>query len=539
MEKRSISRIIDLSMNSWRICAVKCVIFGFIILTAAACHRLCPGAGLVNERIDAIASAIPEPVIPDRMVNLIKFSGHKPDSNGSYDFWPDINRAIDELAAEGGGTLLLPHTAGRSEWIRYRETYRVKGPIQLKSNICLLFEPSVMLYFEFDPRSYLPDGRGVLTRYEGTTLYTFSPLIRAFDAANVVISATGGSGSMPVIDGDGERWQSWMYAGEQRRSSGGREPAYEHLKAINNADVPVRERIYDNPGDDFFRPATIQFFMCRNVLVEGVKITNSPFWCVHPTFSENVIIRNLLFDAQVVNNDGIDPDSSRNVLIENVMFDNHDDNVAVKSGRDREGRDGADITGTELEGMKSRYIRNNRLGGPAENVVIRNCVFKGHYAIAVGSEMSGGVRGVYALNNIAPQQVNMGLFIKSSRKRGGVVDDVYVHNLCLNTVTNDVISVIPNYDDDLQSPYPPRFQNIHISSVSAKNASNGVRIYGWQDAPVENITLCDVRIDNVTGQSIVVSQAKDVILEKVTVNGELLDGHYTNLDSSNKIPHQN
>ncbi len=507
----------------------------FLTFTIFACKM---SGERIDDRVDQIIDQIPEPSIPDQTINLVEFSGHKPDRDGTYDFRNDIQRAVDLLAEQSGGTLLFRNSTSKDDWLRYQETFRIRGPIFLRNHTKLLIEPSVRLLFEFGPEHYLQNGRPVLTRYEGTTIYSFSPCLRAFRANDIVIEGTGGSGAMPVIDGDGEKWQRWMWEGEAGRRERGVKPAYQALKDVNNQGIPVRERVYADPGNDFYRPALMQFFLCKNIRIQGIKMTNSPFWCVHPVFSENVIIRDLLFDAYVVNNDGIDPESSRNVLIENIQFGNHDDNVAIKAGRDLEGREGADITGTELQGIRSRYIQDNRLGGAAENIVIRNCIFKGHYAIAIGSEMSGGVRHVYALDNRSIQDVNMGFFIKSSRTRGGVVENVYVRDLHLNRVDKDVISMVPNYDNDTVSPYPPVFRHIRIRHVSAVSAQNGIRLYGWHDAPVENVKLQHVKIDRVEVVQLKIEQSKNVVLRDVVIDGLKKDGHYTVRDSTAGVPHQ-
>lgn len=492
-----------------------------------------------DSAMEKIVSEVLTPEIPDRQINLIEYAGFKPDPQGKHDFRKKIQSAIDLLASQGGGTLWFPNTRETRTFIKYHEIYRIHGPIELRSNIRLLLDPSITLFFEYDPKAYLPNGKPVLTRYEGTTLYTLAPCIRAFRAENVVIESTGGNGAMPCIDGDGQKWQRWMWDGETARKKAGRKPAYQALKDINNADVPVRERIFDNPHDDFFRPHMMQFFMCSRVRVEGIKITNSPFWCVHPVFSEHVTIRGIAYDAYVANNDGIDPESSHHVLIENVLFSNADDNVAIKAGRDKEGRDGADIRGTELEGVKSRYISNNRIGGPTESIVIRNNVFKGHYAIAIGSEMSGGVRHVYADNNRSLQDVNMGFFIKSSRTRGGMVEDIHIRNLSLNKVDKDVISMIPNYDNDSVSPHPPVFRDIHVQNVTANTAGNGIRIYGWSDSPVRNVSIKDVRVAEVSEEKFVVEEAENIRLKNVQIGTECLDGDYSRRDSEGSVPYQN
>lgn len=237
-----------------------------------------------KQNIENILDSIRVPQIFGETINLIDFSGFKPDMEGTTNFQPFIKKAIDSLASKGGGWLLFPNTQNLKSWLRYTETYRINGPVEIKSNIGIIVDRSVRLFFPFNPADYLVNGKGVLTRYEGTTIYSFSPLIRAFNSENIVIKSRGKSGALPVIDGDGEKWQYWMWEGEKAREKAGLKPSYQLLKEVNNADLPISQRVYINPSADYFRPETMEFFLCKNVLVDGIKITNSPFWCVKPVF---------------------------------------------------------------------------------------------------------------------------------------------------------------------------------------------------------------------------------------------------------------
>lgn len=489
-----------------------------------------------DARIDSILSQINEPTIPDDTINIVKFSGMKPDVDGSVDFHPWIKAALDSLDKMGGGWLLFPNSASPDSWIRYTETYRVEGPVEMHSNTGLLIDRSVKLLFPFGPEKYLENGKGVITRYEGTTIYSFSPLIRAFNAENIAIKSRGKSGAPPEISGEGEKWQRWIWEGEQNRQKRGLMPSYQLLKDVNNQDIPIRDRVYIDPENDFFRPETMEFFLCKNVLVDGIKISDSPFWCVKPVFSESCIFRNMSFDAMPVNNDGIDPESSKNILIENIMFGNHDDNVAIKAGRDKEGRDGALVEGTLLEKIESPYIQNGRITGPTENVVIRNCHFYGHHAICIGSEMSGSVRHIYAVDNYSVKEVNMGVFIKSSRLRGGVVENIYVHNLKLNSTRNEVISIVPNYDKADESPYPPVFRNIQIENVECNSSARGILVHGWYDEPVQNIILKDLNFQGIQDEKLKVKQSLGIHLKNVVLNGTRIDSTINDLEEGELPP---
>ena len=492
----------------------------------------------IQKRIDSIVDSIEAPRIPDRELDFNAFAGHEPDEEGSFEFRESLLAAIDRIHSAGGGRVYLRHPQGRDNWMKVPMTYRIRGPVHLKSRTELLIDRGLTLFFEFSPADYLPGGRGVLRRYEGTMVYSFSPLIYALGAEDIAVRSAGGAGGDPVIDGDGFRWQKWMFAGEDRRKAEGRTHSYQLLKEHNNNAVPATELQWNDPDAHFLRPCAFEPIACRRVALEGVRFVHSPFWVVHPVFCESVAFRDLSFYARPVNNDGIDPDSCRNVLIERIFFDNHDDNVALKSGRDREAREGALVTGTELESVDSPYRRGNRIGGPTENVLIRNCVFKGHYAICIGSEIGAGARNVIAVNNLAPQEVNMGLFLKSARGRGGIVEDVYVGNLDIHHAKKDCIALIPNYDKTAHLPHPPLFRRITVENVRCSHAGKGVRVFGWPDALTADVKIRNLSVDKVTEEAFVCNNVDKLSLENVRIGETLWNDSFSLSDSSTETPLQ-
>ncbi len=494
----------------------------------------------IEDSIARVLDHVKLPEIPKDTINLIEFSGVVPDEEGSYDYVNDINRAIEKLAKNGGGTLLFPHPAGKDKWIKQTLIYGCEGPVHLKSNIRLSMENSTKLQFKFVPEKYLIDGKGVLTRYEGTTLYTYSPCIRGFDAKNIAIESAGGNGAMPVINGDGEGWQKWEQKGVFGLHDVGKTMTYIKLRQINNADMPIRERRFDNPEEDFLRPPLMQFMFCENILVDGIKLQESPFWVVHAVFSKSMTVRNLVYDAHVVNNDGVDVESSQYVLVENNMFDNHDDNIVMKAGRDQEGIFGALVAGTELETLAfaQQFITDGRITAPTKDVVIRNNVFKGHYAICCGSEMSGGVKNVFALHNYANQDVKRAVYLKGSRKRGGVVENVIIKDMEINQA-GDAIAMSPNYDHDTTSDYPTTFRNIYLEDITVNQVDDGIVIFGWGDNPLENIYLKNITIKNAARTSLQYMNVENLVLENVTVNGKSYDGDCTKLDADKPAPYYN
>ncbi len=489
----------------------------------------------IDQRIENIENRFEAINIPENTIDIISFSGNKPDDDGTYDFQKDIQAAIDSLNQLGGGTLIFPHSKSPDTWAKRQDVYRIKGSLQLCSNLEMVINPSVKLFFEFDPVSYLVDGKPVLTRYEGNSLYTYSPLIRGFRVENVIIRRGEGRGGVPTIEGDGFKWQKWCIEGEAGLKSAGITPAYVKIREDNNNDVPIIDRWYGNPERDFYRPCMIEFYMSKNIEMDGVKLEDAPLWVVHGVFSENLRFKNLFYDALSINNDGIDPESCHNVIIENVIFNNYDDNIAIKAGRDLEGRKGALVAGTEIENVTSPFIKDGRLGGDSKDIVVRNCVFKGYHAVSIGSEMSGDVRNVYIVDNIAPQEIKSGIFIKSSRSRGGIVENIYASNLKINTAKHGLITVIPNYNNDTTSNFPPKIRNLYFEDITCKKANNGIRLLGWYDSQLENVHVNNVSVNNVAEKSLMVLQASAVKVDGFKANGKDLSGDYEHEDP-NIIP---
>lgn len=489
-----------------------------------------------EEKVETIVSEIGTVEIPKDTIDLIAYSGKQPDIEGSFDFHGAINKAIKELAERGGGTLHFRHTLPPETWVKLTETYRVKGPINLESNVELLFDHSVRLFFEFDPLSYLPDGKGVLRRYEGTTIYSYSPLLYAFDKKNIKISKNWGNGALPVIDGDGERWVAWSRKIREANDFVDSMAFYDYVRETNNNDTPLRDRVFIDPDKHPYRPTMVEFLFCEKVDMSGVKLKNAPFWVVHPVFSKNMRFHNMIFDCQNVNNDGFDPESSDNILVENIIFDNHDDNVVAKAGRDVEGRKGVDVTGTELEGFDSPYIKNNRLGGPVTDIVFRNSTIQGHYAFAAGSEMSGGVDGAYVYNLYAPVKVKSLVFIKSSRRRGGTVKNIFIKDVHAHE-SDMAIAIIPNYDGDTLAPYPPKFSQIYLKDITVEKTKSSLRVFGWADAPTVGVHIENLNIE-AAEQGLRYNFVDGLLIHNSLINGNEINGEYSKSEKDELPPEQ-
>ncbi len=236
------------------------------------------------------------------------------------------------------------------------------GPIHLKSHVNLHVSAGATIRFSRDPERYLPV---VLTRWEGVELMGYSPLVYAFEQQDIAITGEG------TLDGQAgpEHWWPWKRTDHPRSQK----PDRDRLFRQAEDGVPVAERVYG--AGHSLRPQFIQPYRCTNVLVEGVTITNAPMWVIHPVLSRNVIVRGVKIVSAGPNNDGCDPESSSDVLIEDSLFDTGDDCIAIKSGRNADGR---------------------RLATPSERIVVRGCRMRaGHGGVTIGSEMSGGVRDVF------------------------------------------------------------------------------------------------------------------------------------------------
>ena len=375
------------------------------------------------EKPGQIVNQIKEPVFPDQTFYLSDFGGI---ADGVTDNKRAIDSIIEVCSKNGGGKIYF----GKGK-------YLVNGPIHLKSNIHLFLEEGSTIIFGSDPEDYLPV---VLTSWEGTRIYNYSPFIYTYEAKNVAI--TGGG----VIDGSASQtWAKWKEIQRQDQDL---------CRKMNHENTPLEQRIF---GDEhFLRPHLIQFFNCENILVDGITITDSPFWCLHTIYSRNIIIRNVQYNAHNYNNDGIDPESCSDVLITNISFDNNDDNIAIKSGRDLEAR---------------------TLNIPSKNIVIRNCRFKGHNAIAIGSEMSGGVNNVFVEDCTTSGKVINGIYLKGNKDRGGEVRDIFVRNIDFDT-TESVILIDSDYKHQGEC-CPPSFNNIYVDNIKCNSAKEyGISLNG-------------------------------------------------------------
>ena len=366
------------------------------------------------------------------------------------------------------------------------------GAIHLLSGVNLHLLPGATIRFSQDPKKYPV----VFTRYEGIELMNFSPFFYAYRQQDVAITGQG------TIDGNADDRHWWPWTGSGRFGWKPGEPTQardrELLHQMGAAGTPVSKRIF-GPGH-YLRPNLMQPYLCRNVLIEGVTLLNSPMWNIHPVLSTNVTVRNVTVRSSGPNTDGCDPESCNGVLIENCLFDTGDDCIAIKSGRDNDGR---------------------RLHTPSENIVIRNCHMKrGHGGVTIGSEISGGVRNVFAEDcQMDGPNLDDVLRLKNNLMRGGHLQGIYARNIVAGQVSGAGLSINDFYGHSQGGHYLPVIRDVEMRHVKVAKARYALDLRGLKQAPIENVRVVDCDFQNVA-QGNIVENVKGLLLKNVRINGK-------------------
>ncbi|WP_226877154.1 glycoside hydrolase family 28 protein [Microbulbifer hainanensis] len=427
--------------------------------------------------VPEILEAIELPRIPVREFDLKALGASGDGREDASRFFAD---AVAACRKAGGGRITVPPGDYRT------------GPIHLVSNTELHLQEGATISFIPEPERYLP---AVKTRWEGMELMGYSPLIYAYGCENVALTGKG------RIDGGADCDTWWPWKGKNTkcafRDSPTQKAARDALFADAEKGLPVAERVYADGS--YLRPPLVQFYACRNVLIEDVTLENSPFWVMHPVMSENVTVRRVTARSHGPNSDGCDPESCRNVLIEDCLFDNGDDCIAIKSGRNADGR---------------------RLATPSENIVIRNCRMRdGHGGLVLGSEISGGVRNVFLENCVmSSPNLERGLRIKTNAMRGGEIHDIYVRNVSIGQV-KDVIVINFFYEEGDEGPYDPEVYNIFVDNLRCKRAERAFHIRGFDRAPIRGLHLSHSHIER-AGTLGVIEAVTGLTARGVSINGK-------------------
>lgn len=408
------------------------------------------------------------PEFPDQTFNIedygaVKGSGHI-DQNTQA-----IHKAIETAHKAGGGRVLIPE----GEWWT--------GPIHLMSNINLHVAKGAVVHFSEDKEDYLPVVR---QRPEGVEAFNYSPLIYARDVRNIAVTGKG------MLNGHGKHW--WKWAEEHSYTS--REKATK---------VPLSKRRYGKgAGEEGMRPNFVVFWKCKNILVEGITLKDSPMWNINPVYSENIIVRGITVQSkEAPNGDGINPSSCKNVLIEYNHFETGDDAVVLKSGLNEEGLN-VDI--------------------PTKNVVVRHYqavdVRTGSGGIVFGSETSGGIENVY-VHDAYFEGTDRGIRFKTERGRGNVVQNIYIRDIRMKDIDQEAINFNTYYSGPGITGPSPLIRNIRISNVQIDGVPTAINLVGLPDKWLENFTFENISVKN-AGEGIRINRMKNLTLKNVNVQSE-------------------
>ena len=434
-----------------------------VVLLASSAFAADAPSAVDWSQVDAIAARIERPRIPSRDFRVVGVA------DGTTDARPAIRAAIEQASAAGGGRVVL----GRGTWLS-------QGPVHLRSRIELHLEEGARLLFSPEPAHYLPV---VKTRWEGTEVMTYSPLVYARDVEDVAVTGPG------TIDGnEGSGFHAWHPKAEAD---------FRRLRRMGFDGVPVDQRVFGE--GTHLRPPLLQIFGGRRVLLEGYTARHSPFWVNHLVYVDHATVRGLRVDSRFPNNDGVDVDSSRHVLVERCVFTTGDDSVVIKSGRDRDGRD---------------------IGRPSEHVVVRDNDMGGEDGIALGSEMSGGIRHVYFTDNVLRSGASAIRF-KTNLDRGGTVEHIGVRNFKVGSFKT-LFWFQLDYPSELGGHFPARYRDIVFENFEVADVGTLLEVHAPREAPLTDVILRDVRVASAK-TPLVLENVERLTFDRVTVGGKPLD----------------
>jgi polygalacturonase len=435
-------------------------------------------AARARREADAIAARVRPPRFPDRAFPI---TGYGAAGDGRTDCTAAIARAVADCHAAGGGRVTVDEG-----------TYAT-GAIRLRSGVDLHLRAGATLAFSRDPAAYLPP---VLTRFQGVETYGYSPLIYAHGEQNIAVTGAG------VLDGRADEDHWWTWSGQEefgwRPGMPCQEDDWPALWRQAERGDRVEDRVYAEGSH--FRPNFLETYRCRNVLIEGVTFLRSPMWVMHPVLCENVLVQDVTVDSIGPNNDGCDPESCRDVVIRRCTFNAGDDCIAIKSGREADGR---------------------RVNVPSENILIEDCVMEHRYgAITLGSDMTGGIRNVFARRcRIGGPGLYFGLYIKTNSVRGGFAENIQLDDVTVTHLTKEFLTCDFYRGEGDTGGYPPRVTDIGVRRVTVDSARRAVLAHGYPHAPIRDLRLAgcafgelaeEDRIENVEG----------LVLDEVTRPGD-------------------
>lgn len=419
-----------------------------------------------DKTYQAILSRIQAPQFPNKDFNITDYGG-----KANHDVTKAIADAIKACNQAGGGRVVIP--AG---------TYHT-GAIHLLSNVNLYIAKGATLLFSTDQKDY----PNVLTRFEGTELINTSPLIYAFKQTNIAVTGEG------TVDGQATTDNWWAWKDKSKPKPYGQTSDAKKLLEMANADVPVNKRVFGKGHK--LRPCFIEPHTSSNILIEGITIKNSPMWEIHPTLSQNVTVRNVTIESHGPNNDGCNPECCKDVLIEGCHFNTGDDCIAIKSGKNHDGR---------------------RVNKPSDGIIVRNCkMLDGHGGVVMGSECSGHIRHVFIEDcDMSSKKLQRALRFKDNAVRGGHIEHIYMRNTHVGTVLESFLTIDLHYAEGSNGKFMPVIQDIHVTGVHSDNSPRIMFIVSFEGAILDQIHFEDCHFKN-TEFSDVIDVSGEITMKNV------------------------
>ena len=401
-----------------------------------------------------------------------------------------INKLIALVSKKGGGCVVIP-----------KGTWKT-GAIEMKSRVKLEVQKDAILQFVFDTKLYPL----VRTSWEGLACWNYSPCIYAYKATDIAITGEG------TIDGGGNMETWWPMCGH--KSFNYKEGITKEAQCLGSRAKLLKQA---EDGVDFdqrkfglgqgLRPQLINFVRSERILIQGVKLLNSPFWVIHPLLCKNITVKGVTIWNEGPNGDGCDPEACENVLIEDCIFHTGDDCIAIKSGRNNDGR-----------------LWNQ----PSRNIIIRNCEMQdGHGGVVIGSEISGGCENVYAENcRMDSPNLERILRIKTNNCRGGLIQNINMRKVTVGQCKEAVLKINLDYErkEICYRGFEPTVRNVSMEDVTCQKSNYGVLIIGRNE--VENVY--DIDVKNCTFNGVVkkpvqmTGKTRNVKFENLMINGSLI-----------------
>ena len=453
-----------------------------IILLFIPCAAM---ANAWDTQYKQIEKNIRQPEFKDKSYNITDFGAST--KAKAADNQKAINKAIATCCKNGGGRVVIP------------EGTFITGAITMLSKVNLHIEKNGVLLFAFQPELYPI----VPTRWEGIDCWNLQPCVYAYKQTDIAITGQG------TIDGGGENDTWWKWCGKDHygwkegiisQKSGSRA----RLLKMAEDGVDMNERKFG--PQDGLRPQLINFNQCDGILIEDVTLLRSPFWVIHPLLSKNITVRGVHINNDGPNGDGCDPESCDGVLIENCFFNTGDDCIAIKSGRNNDGR---------------------LWGRPSENIIIRNCEMQnGHGGVVLGSEISGGCRNVFAENcKMDSPDLDRVIRIKTNTCRGGIIENLYARNIEVGQCGESVLKINLDYEpkEICCRGYAPTVRNINIENITCQKSKYGVQIIALDSVcNVYDINVKNCRFNGVKDGNFESGQTRNINFDNLFINGSLV-----------------